>query len=81
MKTVLSTARAALEDRLAINDATRHQYYSTMQADVYGDDLLDAALNRRQARALLARRDQNRTLVGLAALTLVAAAGLIWVLG
>ncbi len=67
------------DDRLAINDATRHQYYSTMQAETCDDDLLLAALNRRKARALMARRDHRRLGVGLAAVCAVAA--LAWFLG
>jgi hypothetical protein len=69
------------DDRLAINDATRHQYYSTMQADTCDDDLLLAALNRRKARALIARRDHRRLGVALGALAVGAVASLAWFLG
>lgn len=70
------------DDRLAINDATRHQYYSTMQAETGDDDLLLAALNRRKARALIARRDHRRLLgVGLGLLAVCVLAALAWFLG
>lgn len=69
------------DDRLAINDATRHQYYSTMQAETCDDDQLLAALNRRKARALMARRDHRRLAVGLGVLAVCAVAGLAWFLG
>ena len=64
------------DDRLAINDATRHQYYSTMQAEVYNEDLLDEALNRRHARALMERDEQSRRGYLVAALALCLAAAL-----
>jgi len=79
MKTALFSTTVRPEDDFVINEATRHQYYSTMQAEVYGDDLLDAALNRRQARALLERDAQQRHVAwlawALASLLLVGAAG------
>lgn len=72
--------RRVSDDNLAINDATRHQYYSTMQAEVYDEDMLDAALNRRQARAMLAKRGHRRAGVWLAVLSVCALAGLLWAL-
>ncbi|MCB2018946.1 MAG: hypothetical protein KDF54_15785 [Hydrogenophaga sp.] len=72
--------RSAHDDPLVINDATRHQYYSTMQAEVYNEDLLLDALNKRQARAMLERQDLRRLKVVLAVAVACAAAGLIWAL-
>lgn len=69
------------DDRLAINDATRHQYYSTMQAETCDDDMLLAALNRRKARALIARRDHRRLGVGLGLAAVCSVAALAWFLG
>jgi hypothetical protein len=69
------------DDRLAINDATRHQYYSTMQAETGDDDLLLAALNRRKARALIARRDHRRLGIGLVVLAVCVVPALVWWLG
>lgn len=69
----------AHEDQLVINEATRHQYYSTMQAEACDEDMLDVAYNRRKARALMARRDQRRLtgwLVGLSVGILLM--GLLW---
>lgn len=67
----------APDDALAINAETLHQYYSTVQYDIYPQQLLDEALDRRQARALEARR-RPLTLrwwvVVLLALTVLAAA-------
>ncbi len=68
--------RSASDDRLVINDETRHQYYSTMQAEVYDEDMLDAALNRRQARAFQAREQRRNTGWMLAAGAAVALAAL-----
>ncbi|MFP8781282.1 hypothetical protein [Hydrogenophaga sp. RWCD_12] len=72
--------RSAHEDSFVINEATRHHYYSTMQAEVYDEDMLDAALNRRQARAMVAKRDHRRVGVWLAVLSVCALAGLLWAL-
>ncbi len=72
------TLRSAREDPFVINDATRHQYYSTMQAEVCDEDMLDAAYNRRQARALVARRDHRRLAMWLVSMSACALAGLIW---
>lgn len=69
------------DDRLAINDATRHQYYSTMQAETCDDDMVLAALNRRKARALMARRDHRRLGMALVVLAVGAVPALIWFLG
>jgi hypothetical protein len=72
--------RSAADDGLVINEATRHQYYSTMQAEVCNEDLLDEALNRRHARALLERDEQSRRGYLAAALALcVVTALLLWV--
>lgn len=76
----LSAFHSVTDERLVINDATRHQYYATMQAEVCDEDTLDAAFNRRRARALLARRDQRRLVVWFVLLSACAAAGLIWAL-
>jgi hypothetical protein len=75
-----NTLRSAHEDSFAINETTRHQYYSTMQAEVYDEDMLDAALNRRQARAMLAKRDHRRLTISLVLLAVGALAGLLWAL-
>lgn len=72
--------RSATPDPLVIDDATRHQYYSTMQAEVCDEDMLDVAFNRRQARVLIERRDRQRLTVWLAVLTGIALAGLAWAL-
>ena len=68
------------QDSFAINEATRHQYYSTMQAEVYDEDMLDVALNRRQARAMMAKRSHRRIGVWLAVMSVCALAGLLWAL-
>ena len=44
---------SATDDQLVINEATRHQYYATMQAEVCDEDMLDVAFNRRRARMLV----------------------------
>lgn len=75
-----NTLRSPHEDSFAINEATRHQYYSTMQAEVYDEDMLDVALNRRQARAMLAKHNHRRVGKWLAVLTVCALAGLLWAL-
>lgn len=76
-----NTLRSANVDSFAINEATRHQYYSTMQAEVYDEDMLDAALNRRQARAMMAKRGLRRLAVGTVLFAVGAfAGGLFWVL-
>ena len=77
----ISAFHSITDDRLAINDATRHQYYATMQAEVCDEDMLDVAFNRRRARALLARRDQQRLAVWFVLLSACAVVGLIWSLG
>lgn len=80
MNTPTHALRSAHEDMFVINDATRHQYYSTMQAEVCDEDLLDLAYNRRQARAMIARRDHRRLAVWLVAMSVVGVAGLVWAL-
>jgi hypothetical protein len=70
---------SAVDDRLVINDATRHQYYATMQAEVCDEDMLDVAFNRRRARAMQAR-DQRKLAGWFALLSGCAVAGLLWAL-
>lgn len=69
----------AADDRLVINDATRHQYYATMQAEVCDEDMLDVAFNRRRARAMQAR-DQRKLAGWFALLSGCAVVGLLWAL-
>ncbi|MGM9424941.1 hypothetical protein [Hydrogenophaga sp. MI9] len=80
MNTNTHALRSAPEDNFVINEATRHQYYSTMQAEACDEDMLDAALNRRQARAMMAKRSHRRLHVWLVLLSLGALAGLVWAL-
>lgn len=80
MNTPTHAFRRAIPDPFVIDEATRHQYYSTMQAEVCDEDMLDVAFNRRQARVLLARRDRQRLVVWLVVLSVCAAAGLVWAL-
>lgn len=70
--------RSATDDGLVINDATRHQYYSTMQAEVYNEDLLDEALNRRHAKVLLKREQKGRLGFWLAAAAVGAMLALVF---
>jgi hypothetical protein len=70
---------SAVDDRLVINDATRHQYYATMQAEVCDEDMLDVAFNRRRARAMQAR-DQRKLAGWFALLSGCAVVGLLWAL-
>lgn len=56
MKPNLYANRTGTDDGLAINQETLHQYYCTVQSEVYPEALLDDAMNRRAARAK-ARRD------------------------
>ena len=60
MKPSFFTVRSAHDDGLAITDATRHQYYCTMQAEACDEDVLDEAMNRRRARAMLEKHHQSR---------------------
>lgn len=78
MNTRTHALPSAREDMFVINDATRHQYYSTMQAEVCDEDMLDLAYNRRLARAMMARRDHRRLAVWLVAMSVVGMAGLVW---
>ena len=68
-------------DRFAINASTVHQYYNTVQSDTASEHAVDAALSRRQAMALQARRRRGRpvwlTVVALGALL---ASG-VWLFG
>ena len=70
---------SAADDRLLINDATRHQYYATMQAEVCDEDMLDAAFNRRRAQVMRAR-DQRKLAGWFALLSGCAVVGLLWAL-
>ena len=57
MKTLFASRREVEKaDPLAINSRTWHQYYSTVQSDVYPHMLLEQAMERRQVRAMQARR-------------------------
>lgn len=68
---------SATDDQLVINEATRHQYYVTMQAEACDEDMLDVAFNRRRARAMQAR--DHRKLAGwFVLLSVCAVAGLAW---
>ena len=80
MNTPAFAQLSAANDSQMINETNWHQYYSTMQAEVYDEDMLDVALNRRQARAMLAKRNHRRVGMWLAALTVCALAGLLWAL-
>ena len=53
------TVRSASDDDFAINETTRHQYYCTMQAEACDEDVLDDAMNRRRARAMLEKQQQR----------------------
>lgn len=53
MKPSFLTLRSAHDDGFAINETTRHQYYCTMQAEACDEDVLDEAMNRRRARAMM----------------------------
>jgi hypothetical protein len=74
----LSALRNDADDRLVINEATRHQYYATMQAEACDEEMLDAVFNRRRARALLARRDHHRLARWFLLMSACAVAGLAW---
>ncbi|HEY9095377.1 MAG TPA: hypothetical protein VIN35_06505 [Hydrogenophaga sp.] len=67
-------SRRSENDTLAVNSTTLHQYYNTVQSEVSGDHLVDAAMARRQAIALQAhrRRGVPRWLGVLAVVLLVA---------
>ncbi len=67
-------------DRLTIDDDNRHQYYSTMQAEVCDEDLLDIVYNRRRAQALMARHEHRRMVIGLTLAMLSLVGGLVWYL-
>ncbi|MEZ5706996.1 MAG: hypothetical protein R3E56_18100 [Burkholderiaceae bacterium] len=71
-------SRRSENDPLAVNSTTLHQYYNTVQSEVSGDHLVDAAMARRQAMALQAhrRRGAPRWLAVLAAALL--AACVVW---
>ncbi len=80
VKRFLSPRRPApaSDDVLAINSRTWHQYYSTVQSDVYPHMLLEQAMERREARAWQARRQRPLRWVLLATLVV---AGAVWWLG
>ena len=81
MTNVDKRPRAAEKDPLAVNSTTLHQYYNTVQSDTASEHAVDAALSRRQAMALQARRRRGRpvwlTVVALGALL---ASG-VWLFG
>jgi hypothetical protein len=69
VKPLFSRRRAAdAGDPLAINSRTWHQYYATVQSDVYPHMLLEQAMERRQERAMRARRRRPLRQVLLASL-------------
>ena len=75
MKPSFLTLRSANDDGLAITEATRHQYYCTMQAEACDEDVLDEAMNRRRARAMMEKHHQShlgRWALGLCAAVAVA---------
>lgn len=74
----LFASRRATEaaDPLAINSRTWHQYYSTVQSDVYPHMLLEQAMERRQERVMKARRRPWRW--GLMASLLLLAGSAVW---
>lgn len=82
VKSSLLTQRSSADDSLAINSETLHQYYCTVQSEVHPETLVDEAMNRRQANALMARRKRSR-LSGWAVFAVLALAmgGLVWLLG
>lgn len=59
MKPSALTVRSAPDDDVAINDATRHQYFCTMQAEACDEDVLDEAMNRQRARAMLEKHHHS----------------------
>jgi hypothetical protein len=81
VKPSLFAQHSVADDRLAINQATLHQYYSTVQAEAPQDDLLDEALNRRQLQALMQRHHQGqlKSALGMLAMGLLLA-GVAWLL-
>ena len=81
MNTPAFAQLSAANDSQMINETNWHQYYSTMQAECYDDELLDVALNRRRARAMLARQVHHRAGYWLLSLSLCTVAALIWWLG
>jgi len=52
--------RSAADDGLAINSATLHQYYSTVQADIHPHDELDDILDQRRIQSLIDRHNRGR---------------------
>jgi len=89
VKTSLFAQRSTTDDSLAINSETLHQYYCTVQSEVHpetlvdeAETLVDEAMNRRQANALMARRKRSR-LSGWAVVAALALAmgGLVLLLG
>ena len=74
------SSRRPENDPLAVNSTTLHQYYNTVQSEVSGDHLVDAAMARRQAIALQAhrRRGAPHWLGALAVVLVVACAA--WLL-
>lgn len=81
VKPSLFAQRSATDDSLAINSETFHQYLCTVQSEVHPQTLVDEAMSRRQANALVARRNRSR-LSGWSVVTVLALAmgGLVWLL-
>ena len=82
VKTALLTQRSTTDDSLAINSEALHPYHCTVQSEVHPETLVNEAMNRRQANALMARRKRSR-LSGWAVSAVLALAmgGLVWLLG
>jgi len=82
VKPSIYSQRSSAIDSLAINQDTLHQYYCTVQSEVHPQTLVDEAMNRRQAHALVARRNRSR-LSGWAVFAVLALSmgGLVWLLG
>ena len=82
MKSSLFAQRSTAEDSLAINSETLHQYYCTVQSEVHPETLVDEAMNRRQANALMVRRNWSRRSGWAVVAALALAVGaLVWLLG
>jgi hypothetical protein len=69
----------APDDRLVINETTRHQYYATMQAEACDEEMLDVVFNRRRAQALQAR-EHRKLAAWFLLLSGCAVIGLLWAL-
>ena len=81
MNRAANLSRARESDPLAVNSTTLHQYYNTVQSDDSADNLVDAAMSRRQAKALQAHRRRGRPgRWALMALAVVALASAVWLI-